>query len=76
MSSATKTTTTPTDYLAVRLAAMAATRVKEARAILNESPSATPSGAIGTQNENGVTVNIVGIGEWGGEAKWDVFSLD
>jgi hypothetical protein len=58
------TTTTTSDLaLQLQLTAMSsATRTHEARAIVNESPSVIPTGSIGNQNENGVTVNIVGIG--------------
>jgi hypothetical protein len=31
--------------------------------VLNESPSVTPSGSYSAANSNGVTVNIIGIGE-------------
>lgn len=32
--------------------------------VLNESPSVTPSGSYSAANSNGVTVNIIGIGEF------------
>jgi hypothetical protein len=36
--------------------------------VLNESPSVTPSGSYSAANSNGVTVNIIGIGESSGRS--------